>query len=143
MARYVAGLHVDGVSADGSGFRKVVIAPYPVPAQIGFAQLDYDSPMGRYHSGWRMIGNGMTYDIVIPPNATAIFHLPLLGEKDATVSESGKILWQSGKPTGKVDCIAAPTHENDRIVFSLGAGTYSFLVQGMATAGGATGLSKP
>jgi hypothetical protein len=130
MARYVAGLHVEGVLGEGSGFRKAVIAPYPIPEQITFAQLDYDSPMGRYRSGWRMIDNGMAYDIVVPPNATALFRLPLLGKKNVIVSEAGKILWQNGKAADKVDGIASPTQENDRIVFTLGSGNYSFLVKG-------------
>ena len=138
MARYVAGLRVEGVLGEGPGFRKAVIAPYPVPEQIKFAQLDYDSPVGRYRSGWRMTDNGMTYDIVIPPNANAIFRLPLLRAKDAIVSESGKLLWQNGKPAGKVDGIAPPARENDRIVFNLGSGTYTFLVKGLnqQTSGG-------
>jgi alpha-L-rhamnosidase len=130
MARYVAGLHVEGVLGDGPGFRKAVIAPYPVPEQITFAQLDFDSPMGRYRSGWRMTDNGMKYDIVIPPNATALFRLPLLGKKDAIVSEAGKILWKNGKPAEKVDGVSTPAQENDHLVFTLGSGSYSFLVKG-------------
>jgi hypothetical protein len=131
MARYVAGLHVEGVVGEGPGFRKAVIAPYPVPEQIKFAQLDYDSAMGRYHSGWRMTDNGMIYDIVIPPNATALFRLPLLGKKDAIVSEAGKILWQNGKPAEKVDGASTPAQENDRLLITLGSGSYSFLVKGL------------
>ncbi|MEI6647361.1 MAG: family 78 glycoside hydrolase catalytic domain [bacterium] len=130
MARYVAGLHVEGVLGEGPGFRKAVIAPYPVPEQIKFAQLDYDSPMGRYCSGWRMTDNGMKYDIVVPPNATALFRLPLLGKMNAIVSESGKVLWENGKPAEKVDGIAPPIQENDRLVFTVGSGSYSFQVKG-------------
>jgi len=112
------------------GFRKAVIASYPAPEQIKFAQLDYDSSMGRYRSGWRMTDNGMAYDIVIPPNATALFRLPLLGKKDAIVSEAGKILWQNGKPVGSIDGVSTPAQETDRLVFTLGSGIYSFLVKG-------------
>jgi hypothetical protein len=116
------------VLGEGPGFRKAVINPYPVPEQITFAQLDFDSPMGRYRSGWRMTDSGMAYDIVVPPNATALFRLPLLGKKSATVSESGKIVWQNGKPVEIVDGIATPTQEVDRIVLNLGSGTYTFFV---------------
>jgi alpha-L-rhamnosidase len=128
MARYVAGLQVEGVLGEGPGFRKAVIAPYPVPEQIKFAQLDYDSPMGRYRSGWRMIDNGMKYDIVVPPNATALFRLPLLGKKPATVSESGKIVWQNGKPAESVAGVSVPIEESDRLVFTLSSGNYTFEV---------------
>jgi alpha-L-rhamnosidase len=136
MARYVAGLHMDGVSADASGFRKAVIAPCPVPEQIKFAHLDYKSPMGRYYSGWKVTNNGMAYEIVVPPNASAIFRLPLLGQKDATVSESGKMLWQSEKPAASVPGISPPAKQDDHLVMTLGSGTYSFQVKN-------TGVSSP
>lgn len=135
MARYVAGLHVDGVLGEGPGFRKAIIAPYPVPEQIMFAKLDYDSPVGRYYSGWRVTEGGMTYDIVVPPNAHADFRLPLLGAKNATVSESGRTLWQNAKPNGKADGIVSSALEKDRLVFNLAAGTYSFQVKDSATTG--------
>lgn len=129
MGRYVAGLRVEGVLGEGPGFRKPVIAPYPVPEQIQFAQLDYNSVMGAYHSGWRVTAEGMAYDIVVPPNASALFRLPLLGQKAATVSESGKILWQNGKLAGSVAGVSSPAAEKDRLVFTLGSGSYSFQVK--------------
>ena len=138
MARYVAGLSVDGILGDGPGFRHAMIAPHPVPEQITFAELDYDSPVGRYHSGWRMTDAGIAYDIVVPPNATATFRLPLPADQDATISESGKTLWQNEKPIGKAESIAPPVRENDRIVFNLGSGSYSFLVKNPNKAGAAT-----
>lgn len=128
MARYVAGLRVEGVLGDGAGFRKAVIHPYPVPEQIRFATLDYDSAMGTYHSGWRVTPEGMAYDIVVPPNATALFRLPLVGDRHARVIESGRILWQDGKPGEAVPGISVPTEENGRLVFTLGSGHYSFHV---------------
>jgi hypothetical protein len=106
-----------------------VIAPYPVPEQIKFAQLDYKLPMGLYHSGWKVTDNGMAYEIVIPPNASAIFRLPFLGQKDATVSESGKILWQNGKPSAAAPGISSPARQDDHLVMTLGSGTYFFHVK--------------
>ena len=128
MARYVAGLRVEGILDGGAGFRKAVIEPHPVPSLVTFAQLDYDSPVGRYHSGWKVTDNGMAYEITIPPNATAVFRLPLLGKNNATVIESGKILWLDGKPTGSVAGVSAPKQENDQLVFTLGSGSYAFKV---------------
>lgn len=129
MARYVAGLRVEGIAGDGSGFRQAVINPYPDPAQIKFARLDYDSAMGAYHSGWRVTPEGMAYDITVPPNASALFQLPFLGQKGATVSESGKVLWEKGKPAGSGPGLSGPVAENDRLVFTLGSGRYTFLVK--------------
>jgi alpha-L-rhamnosidase len=129
MARYVAGLRVDGILGEGPGFRKALIAPHPVPDQVTFVEFDYDSPVGRYHSGWKVTGEGIVYEITIPPNASAEFRLPLLGKKNAMVSESGKVLWQNGKPSATVPGISSPVQQGDHLVMTLGSGTYSFLVK--------------
>lgn len=129
MARYVAGLRVDGVLGSVPGFREALIAPYPCPEQVTFARMDYDSPMGRYHSGWRKTDKGMVYSITIPPNAAALFKLPLLGKTEATVSESGKVIWKNGKPVIKVDGIGVPTQKNGCMEFPLGSGNYEFTLE--------------
>jgi alpha-L-rhamnosidase len=129
MARYVAGLRVDGILGGGPGFREALIDPHPCPEQVKFARMEYDSPVGRYESGWRVTPEGMAYEIVVPPNATATFRLPLLGQKEATVSESGKILWKNGKPAASDSGISTRAEEKDRLVMTLGSGTYSFLVK--------------
>ena len=129
MARYVAGLRIDGILDDGPGFRKALIEPYPCPERVSFARLDFTSPVGKYHSGWKLTSEGMTYNISIPPNATGHFRLPLLGHKEATVTESGKVLWKNGKVLGSSDGIPTPTlGEDGRIEMTLAAGSYSFLV---------------
>jgi alpha-L-rhamnosidase len=135
MARYVAGLHVEGVPVDGVGFRKAVIAPYPVPDQIKFAKLDYDSPMGRYQSHWKVQDDAIIYDLVIPPNATATARLPLFGKTEVALTESGKTLWENGKPKGSADGCGKVTVENDRLTIPLGSGTYSFAVKPTGTQG--------
>jgi alpha-L-rhamnosidase len=132
LARYVAGLRVDGILDGGAGFRKAMIDPHPVPSAVTFAELDYDSPMGRYHSGWKVTPEGMTYEITIPPNATATFRLPLLGQKKATISESSRVLWNNGKPADSIPGISSPVEAKDHLVMTLGSGTYSFLVKGQA-----------
>lgn len=103
MARYVSGLRVDGIKGNGPGFRSVVIEPYVSPMQLKSAQMSFDSPMGRYESHWRAQDNEIVYDLVIPPNASAIARLPLFGKTEVTLTESGKSLWENGKSTMSVD----------------------------------------
>lgn len=129
MARYVAGLRVDGILGEGPGFRKAVINPYPVPEQIQFAQLDYDSAMGRYHSGWRVTPEGMVYEIIIPPNAGATVRLPLSNPANATVTKAGKTFWVNGKHSEKIEGCGNPRIEGNRIVFEAGSGHYLFNVK--------------
>ena len=129
MARYVAGLHVDGVLGNGPGFRQAVISPYPSPEQVKFAQLDYNSPVGRYESHWRVQDNEIVYDLVIPPNASATARLPLLDKTGVTVTESGKPLWENGKPKESIDGCGKVKIENGRLIIPLGSGAYSFAVK--------------
>lgn len=129
MARYVAGLHVEGILGNGPGFRSAVIEPYVSPAQLTSAQLNFDSPVGRYESHWRVQDNEIVYAIVVPPNATAIARLPLLGKTEITVTESGKCLWEKGKTKDSIEGCGKVKIENDRIVIPLGSGAYSFAVK--------------
>jgi alpha-L-rhamnosidase len=129
MARYVAGLHVGGVLGEGPGFRKVVISPHPAPALLQFAELDYDSPVGRYHSGWKAGADGIHYDIKIPPNASAIVRFPIFGKKAVMAGESGRIFWKNGKSTGAIDGAGIAHLEQQQLVIPLGSGSYSFTVK--------------
>jgi hypothetical protein len=129
MARYVAGLRVEGIMGNGPGFRSVVIEPYVSPAQLKSAQLNYDSPMGRYESHWRVQDNEIVYDLVIPPNASATVRLPLVGKTEVTVTELGKRLWEDGKPKESIDGCGKVNIENGRVIIPLGSGAYSFAVK--------------
>lgn len=129
MARYVAGLHVDGILGEGPGFRNVVISPHPVPSLLRFAELEYDSPVGRYHSGWKAEADGVDYTIIIPPNASAIVQLPISGKGAVVASESGKVFWENGKLQGKIDGAGIPRIERQHLILPLGSGSYSLCVK--------------
>lgn len=129
MARYVAGLQGDGILGEGPGFRHAVISPHPAPSLLQFAELDYDSPLGRYHSGWKAEAGGISYNITIPPNASATVRLPVPANKTFMASESGKIFWENGKSTGLIQG-AGPAHlEQQHLIIPLGAGSYSLTVK--------------
>jgi hypothetical protein len=129
MARYVAGLRVEGIMGEGPGFRNAVIKPYVSPTQLQFAEFAYDSPMGRYKSNWHVQPDGVVYDIVIPANASATVRLPLLGKTLVSVGESGKEIWKEGKQIGEVAGGQDAHVGQQEFVVSLGSGTYSFYVK--------------
>ncbi len=137
MARYVTGLRSPDNLSEGNGFRQAVIEPYPSPTQLEYAQLDYESPMGTYRSGWRVIGGGMVYNIEVPPNATAVFRLPLFGKTNVSVSESGTVLWQNENNRQTVKGVTVGALMNDRLAFTLGSGKYAFMVKDEAVSGSA------
>jgi hypothetical protein len=128
MARYVAGLHVDGIAGEGPGFRNVVISPCPVPAQLQFAELDYDSPVGRYHSGWKAVPEGLQFALEIPPNATAEFHVPTAGMKNPELLESGTPAWKDEAFRHGVKGVRAGSSTASGISLQLVSGKYEFLL---------------
>ena len=129
MARYVAGLHVDGVLGEGSGFRKVVFSPHPAPALLQFAELDYVSPVGRYHSAWKVVPEGLQFSLEIPPNATAEFKVPTGGLKNPELLESGTPVWKNGRFQQGVNGVVAGSSKAPDIALELTSGKYEFLLK--------------
>jgi hypothetical protein len=129
MARYVAGLHVDGVLGEGPGFRHAVIAPCVVPSLLQFAELDYDSPVGRYHSGWKVVPEGIQFSLEIPPNASAEFKVPTDGLKHPVLLESGVSAWKDGRFQQGVNGVSAGSNKTSDISLELASGKYEFLLK--------------
>lgn len=129
MARYVAGLRVEGVTGNGPGFREVIIAPHPVPNLLRYAELNYDSVVGRYRCGWTANDQGMIYNVTVPPNARASFQVPMPYAYPVTVKESGSILWQKDRSSSSVPGISVGKRVRNRLELNLGSGTYKFEVQ--------------
>ena len=129
MARYVAGLHVDGVLGEGPGFRNVVIAPCLAPALLQFAELDYDASVGRYHSGWKVIPEGLQFSLEIPPNATAEFKVPTGGMKNPMIVECHMPVWKDGRFQQGVKGVIAGSSKAPDIALELASGKYEFLLK--------------
>jgi alpha-L-rhamnosidase len=129
MARYAAGLKVDGIMGNGLGFRNVIIQPHVSPSQMQFVSFAYDSPVDKYKSHWQVNGEGVVYDLTIPPNGSATLRQPLLGKSLVSVSELGKEIWKDGKTIGTMAGGKDGHIEQEEFVISLGSGTYSFQVK--------------
>ena len=56
------------------GFRHIIFEPTIVPALSPVAAT-HDSAAGRIEAGWRVDGDAVTYDVVVPTGATATFVL--------------------------------------------------------------------
>ena len=129
MARYVAGLHVDGVLGEGPGFRHVVISPHTAPALLPFAGLDYDAPVGRYHSGWKVVPEGLQFSLEIPPNAAAEFKVPVGGVKNPVLLESGVPVWKDGRFQQGANGVSAGSGKTPALSLELASGKYEFLLK--------------
>ena len=79
----LVGLKPDG-SAEGSGFRRLTIAPRPT-AGVTFAEFNYAAPQGEVAVRWELRDGAFTLDLTLPPNVTADVRLPSGSPGDTTV----------------------------------------------------------
>jgi alpha-L-rhamnosidase len=114
LYRYAAGIDE---AADGAGFHSIVLHPQ-FSAELGEVDATYESQRGAIGSHWKVGGGSVTWNVVIPANATAALYFPANVDR-AKLSENGKNADQS--PALKfVNSDASGT------VYQAGAGTYAF-----------------
>jgi hypothetical protein len=109
----LAGIHTDPA---GPGFKKIIVNPQPV-GDLTWAKASYDSIRGGIVSDWKRDGDKFTLNVTIPANTTATVFVP--AKSPAQVMESGKPAKQS---TG----VKFLRQENDRAVYTIGSGDYTF-----------------
>lgn len=76
---------------DAVGFDRIVIRPQVVP-DLKWVKCSHRSIRGLIESNWSVTDTGTSYDIIIPPDSTAVIELPAGGE----LTESGRPLAEAG-----------------------------------------------
>jgi alpha-L-rhamnosidase len=66
---------VGGLAPAAPGYRKLEIAPRPVPG-LEAAATRHDTPYGRAEVAWRRVDGSLTVTATVPPNTTAAVQLP-------------------------------------------------------------------
>jgi len=80
----VAGIDID---PQRPAYEHILLRPGPLKGgPLSFARATLDTIRGRVESGWKIDGDKLIYEAVVPPNTTATLTLPAKG----AVSESGK-----------------------------------------------------
>lgn len=111
---WVAGIRPDPASP---GFRRFIIEPHPV-GSLTWARAEYDSIRGRIVSGWKRSDDGaFVLSLTVPPNTTAMVHIPAARLEDVT---------ESGKPAAQADGVRLVRRAPGEIRFQVDAGTYEF-----------------
>lgn len=72
MYRYMCGLNP---SEENPGFRRFTVRPYP-DARFEHARAEYESVYGTIVTGWRRVGDGWEYEVIVPFDTEAEFILP-------------------------------------------------------------------
>jgi len=107
--------NLGGIRPDAPGFRNFIIQPYI--ATLDWVKCEYESPYGLIRSNWRKKDGGLTMEITVPGNTTAIVHIPARDAKNVT---------ESGKPVIKVKGVKFLRMENNAAVYTVDSGVYRF-----------------
>ncbi len=113
MYEYLAGIRSD---PQQPGFRHILIKPYPA-GDLTFVRASHRSMYGTIASSWKRDRSVFALNVTIPANTTATVWLPA---KDAAG------VTESGKPAGAAKGVKFLRAEDDRAVFEVQSGTYSF-----------------
>lgn len=123
MYRYMAGIEADEQNA---GFKHIILQPYPdtrttLPQgqeRITSVDATVASNYGSIKSAWQLGADGsLSYKVTVPANTTARLLMP--------VAEGSKV-YESGRPAEQSEGVKYEGTTDDRAIFTLGSGSYSF-----------------
>jgi alpha-L-rhamnosidase len=98
------------------GFDRIVIRPQPV-GDLTWARGAVRTVRGEVRSEWRIENGRFILNVVIPPNAAAVVHIP--GTDPAAVLETGR-------PATEAENVTYLRSEGGAVVFEIGSGRFSF-----------------
>jgi hypothetical protein len=95
---------------DSAGFKKIVINPQPV-GDVTWVKASFDSIRGKIVSDWNRANGKFTLKVSIPANTTATVFVPA----------------QSADAVAKTEGATFLRMENDRAIFAIESGNYTFV----------------
>ena len=104
-----------GIKAAAPGFKKIIMKPDMIEG-LDSVDASYQTNYGAIKSNWKKSANTFSWKISIPANTTAKIYLPAKDQK--AVSEANN----------NIKKLKFITMENQRAVYEIGSGDYSFLV---------------
>jgi alpha-L-rhamnosidase len=116
LYRYATGIDE---SAEDPGFHRIILHPQ-FDASLGEVKATYDSSYGPITSNWKVGGNSIRWDVIIPPNTTGLIYLPD-GVTTRTL-EGGRDIRQSAG-------LSFVLRDSRNTIYEAGAGSYTFTVE--------------
>lgn len=107
------------------GFRQICIKPY-VPDELQHASASIKTVRGVVSAGWKKAEKSLTLEVNIPVNSEAKVSVPKISLANASVEESGKVIWKDGSYVRGVAGITNGSESDDYVTFDVGSGSYSF-----------------
>jgi len=127
--KYLAGIGSPAEGKTTSGYRHIHIQPY-VPEGLSFVNASINTIAGNIESEWHNNSDLFQLRVVIPANSDASVCIPLSDYKNILVKENGKTVWEDGAFIPGNAGFKNGRIEEEKIIFSIGSGTYEFKVSG-------------
>jgi alpha-L-rhamnosidase len=115
-------------AADAVGFDKAVIRPQGT-GLLEWVRGHYTSVRGDITVQWRNDAGDFVLDVTIPPNMTAVIHVPTAGRSNFVITESFQEVFSNGPGRGLSPELDVQAVEDDSVVFAAASGTYHFVVR--------------
>ncbi|RYY09672.1 MAG: alpha-rhamnosidase, partial [Chitinophagaceae bacterium] len=112
---YLAGIKSDNQAI---AFKKVIMNPI-FPDSLKFVDASYESKYGTIKSHWTKERDKFTWNIVIPPNSSALVYLP--------ANDVSRVL-EDNQPLAEKKGLSIKGQEKGRVLVEIGSGSYSFVV---------------
>jgi len=108
--------YIGGIRPASPGYKTILIQPTIRPG-LTWAKTSYDSMHGEIATDWKVKGNRLVLNILIPPNTTAMVCIPAKDLKSIT---------ESGKPLDEVSDVKFLRQEDGTFDVKVGSGSYQF-----------------
>lgn len=122
---YQALAGITPIAQPKAGFEGFVIKPHVV-GNLTWAKASVATVRGPVVSNWALADHGIDLDVTIPGNSGAVVCVPKVGQKSFKITESGRTVWENGKPVPGDPGIRASLDSGGWVQFDCGAGSYSF-----------------
>jgi alpha-L-rhamnosidase len=110
---------IAGIAPLEPGFRRIEVRPVLDP-RVESGGGEYASVLGRICTRWRQRGAGkLDLDLTVPPNATAVIHLPAAGASAVT---------EGNHPLACSAGVRVLGRDHESVVIEVGSGFYQFCV---------------
>jgi len=121
----LAGINVD---PENPGFKKIIIKPHVV-GDLTYAGASMKTIRGLVISRWAKNENSLILEVTVPVNSVADVYIPTMGLTNPIVKESGRVIWRENAFLEGAQGIISGRKEEKHIVFSVGSGSYIFLIE--------------
>jgi hypothetical protein len=101
-----------------TGFRNIIIKPAMV-GDLSAATASFESPYGTIMSDWKISEGNLSMKVRVPVNTTATVYLP---------DKVNSVIYENHVAVDQVEEIKYVSTENGYKIYSVGSGSYDFLV---------------